>query len=272
MTKSSKSILALATASMTAWGGPAAAYTLNITVTNDAPAGGFSVTPTYTAIHDGAFDAFDLGEPASPGVELLAELGDVSDLPPERLAVDPDSVATLIAAADNGIPPIEPGEAGSATLNVSDPAEARFLTYLSMLVPTNDTFLGNDDPMAYEIFAPDGSFSGALTIEVTGADLWDAGTEVNDPADGPAFVQGIDATLGTPEGGVVGPAASQVGFAGIVAANGITVDADAIDFAGDPGSFPVATITVAPIPLPGAAPLLAGGLALLGVWRLRRRG
>ena len=103
-----------------------------------------------------------------------------------------------------------------------------------------------------------------------GSDLWDAGTEVNDPEGGPAFVQGVDATLGTPEGGVVHGAESQAGFAGIVAANGIALDAGAIDFASDPGGFQVATITVAPIPLPGAAPLLAGGLSLLAAWRIRR--
>ncbi len=170
MKTSGKSILALAATSLAAMGGSAAAYTLNVTVANDTPPGGFSVTPVYTAIHDGGFDAFDAGEAASPGVERLAELGDVSGLPPERLAVDPGSTATVVAAAGNGIPPIEPGETGTATLNVGDPTEQRFLTYLSMLVPSNDTFLGNDDPMAYEIFAPDGSFNGALTIRVMGSD------------------------------------------------------------------------------------------------------
>ena len=276
MIRSSKPILALTMAWLAAMGGPAEAYTLNISVRNNAPEGGFSLTPVFTAIHDGTFDAFTEGQPASPGVERLAELGAVSELSRERLAADPNSAVGVATKAGIGLLPIGPGEFGNTTLVVKDPTEQRFFTYLSMLVPTNDTFLGNDGPLAYEIFSPDGSFKGGLKrmilqIQVTGADLRDAGTEVNDPADGPAFVQGVDATLGTPEGGVVGPATSQAGFAGIVAANGIALDAEAIDFAGDPASFQVATITISPIPLPGAAPLLAGGLGLLAAWRIRRR-
>ena len=304
MIRSSKPILALAMASLAAMGGPAGAYTLNISVRNNAPEGGFNLTPVFTTVHDGTFDAFTEGQPASPGMERLAELGAVSELSRERLAADPDSAVGVAAKAGIGLLPIGPGEFGNTTLLVKDPTEQRFFTYLSMLVPTNDTFLGNDDPLAYEIFSSDGSFKGGLKrmilqIQVTGADLRDAGTEVNngaprpvagsgagaaaataptrsaktrrDPADGPAFVQGVDATLGTPEGGVVGPATSQAGFAGVVAANGIALDAEAIDFAGDPASFQVATITISPVPLPGAAPLLAGGLGLLAAWRIRRR-
>ena len=112
------------------------------------------MTPAHTAIHDVTFDAFGAGEPASPGVELLAELGDVSGLPPERLAVDPDSTAGVVAAAGNGIPPIGPGETGSSTLRASDPTEARLHDLPLDAGADQRHLLGDDDPMAYEIFAP----------------------------------------------------------------------------------------------------------------------
>lgn len=255
---------------LAAIGVPSGAVTLDVTVTNNFEPGGFSLTPVYTAFHDGVFDAFDPGAPATPGVELLAELGDVGGLPPERLAVSPDSTATVVAAPVNGIPPIEPGESGTSRI-VVDPATQNYMTFLSMLVPTNDTFIGNEDPLAFEIFT-DGVFNGLQIIEVTGDYAFDAGTEVNDPADGPAFVLGVDATLGTPEGGVVGPAQDQSAFAGVIGANGIAVDGGVIDFVSDPGAFSIATIEVALVPVPAALPLLAvslGGLALVG--RHRRR-
>ena len=94
---------------------------------------------------------------------------------------------------------------------------------------------------------------------------------MNDPADGPAFVQGVDATLGTPEGGVVHPGEAQAAFDGIVAANGAVIDAGAIDSASDPEGFDVATISIAVVPVPSAAPFLAGAIGLLGLAGLRRR-
>ena len=66
--------------------------------------------------------------------------------------------------------------------------------------------------------------------------------------------------LGAPEGGVVHGARSQADLAGIVAANGIAFDGEAIDFVNNLGAVHVATIIIAPMPLPGAAPLPAGGL------------
>lgn len=260
---------------LTMGAGVASATTLEITVTNDAAPGGFILTPMFVAFHDGAFDTYDVGEAASPGLELLAELGDTSGAASELAAVDPDAVSAVVAAADGTPPPIEVGETGAATIEVEDPAANRFMSFLSMLVPTNDTFVGNGDPRALEIFDEMGAFLGDQTVVITGAQVRDAGTEVDDPADGPAFAEGVDATLGTEEGDTVQTVTSLAEFDGLAAANGTTLSGD-FDFSADPSAFAVATITVsamgdvAPIPVPAAAPLLLLGLGALGLAARRR--
>ena len=266
---------------------PAAAATLRITVTNDAAPDGFALTPVYTAVHNGSFDAFTNGEAASPGVETIAELGSPAGLPAERLAADPDSAAVVVFGGAPGSPrPIFGGETASAELTVADPASQRFLTFLSMVVPSNDTFIGNDDPLAFALFDAGGAFLGPQTITVTGAFIYDAGTEVNDPLGNPAFVAGQDATgpfdaNGDPiaggaaaEGGVISQGMFGLAdFAGVTTAPGFVLgDAAQLDFLTDPDAFAVATITieeVAPIPLPAAGWMLLAGMGALA--GLRRR-
>ena len=69
-----------------------------------------------------------------------------------------------------------------------------------MLIPSNDAFVGNEDPDAYRVFNPDGSFAGPLTIEIFGRDIWDAGTELNN-GDGAAF--SLNGGAAVAENGVV---------------------------------------------------------------------
>ncbi|WP_306113006.1 MULTISPECIES: spondin domain-containing protein [unclassified Roseovarius] len=252
----------------------AQATTLEITITNTAQIGGFAITPVYSAFHDGNFDAFDAGSAASAGVELIAETGSPGGLPAERLAVSPDSVATVVAAPGSGPPTIDPGETTTATIDV-DGSINRYFTFLSMLVPSNDTFLGNDDPLAYSLFDDFGNFSGERVIDVTASLLWDAGTEVNDPLGGPAFVAMQDAADGVAENGVVHGVESFAAFAGVETPLGI-LDGNLIDFGNDLSQFSVATITIREVsgvvPLPAAGLFgLSGLLGLGGLSVLRRR-
>ena len=251
----------------------AQATTLEITITNTAQIGGFAITPVYSAFHDGNFDAFDAGGTASAGVQQIAETGSPSLLPAERLAVSPDSVATVVAAPGSGPPTVDPGETTSARIDV-DGSVNRYFTFLSMLVPSNDTFLGNDDPFAYSIFDAAGSFLGDRVIDVTAELLWDAGTEINDLLGGPAFVVGQDANAGADENGVIHAAESFAGFAGAQTPLG-TLDGNLIDFGTDRSAFSVATITIrevpATVPLPASGLLGLGGFAALGGLRLLRK-
>ena len=169
----------------------AAAEDITITVENLGPAGGLFFSPVWVGLHDGSFDLFDLGSPASSEVEALAEAGDSS------------GIRALFAGlgVDDVIAPGSPfGPAGSAfastaqtTLTVN-PGSDRYLSFASMVVPSNDAFYSNPDPMMYEVFDAAGNFNGPLTITIYGRDIWDAGTEVNNKYGGAAFVAlgGVD--------------------------------------------------------------------------------
>lgn len=72
------------------------------------------------------------------------------------------------------------GETETFTVELEGtPEQNRYFSFASMLFPTNDGFIGNEDPQAIEIFNESGDFIGADFI-VTGEDTWDGGTEVND--------------------------------------------------------------------------------------------
>jgi hypothetical protein len=250
--------------------GAASASTLSITIENTTGAGGFSITPLYTAFHDENFDAFNVGEAATPGVEQIAETGAAATVAAERLALDPDSQGN-VNPSPSGPPPIQPGESVTVELDI-DGASNPFFTFLAMLLPTNDTFIGMDDPL--RLFADDGTFLGPQVIEVTGEHIYDAGTEVNG-LEGSAFVAGQDITLGEEENGVITRAGADIAniFAGApLAAGGNLGSGDVLDFFSSPQDFRLLTISiseVSQVPLPASAPLLAAALGFMG-WRARK--
>ncbi len=265
--------------------GPTAAASIQVTVENVLDAGGFSLTPFYLAFHDGSFDAFNRGDRASQGVERLAELGDPSGLPPERLAVDPGSTAQVITQPANGPPTIDPGERGTTVFTL-DPTggEQRYMTFLSMIVPSNDQFIGNGDPLAFEIFDDAGVFRGPQTFDITAQFAYDAGTEVNNPTRGPAFVIGIDATEGDTE---IRQAPSSLFLRSVITQGEFSLDpfvglntpagiiTQPLDIVDNLAGSSIARITVeevmpSPVPLPAAAPLLLGALGSLAFIRRRR--
>lgn len=251
----------------------AQATTLQITVTNNQASGGLSITPLYTALHDGSFDAFNLGDPATNGVEQIAETGMPSLVAGERQGFDPDSQG-LVLASPEGPPPIQPGETVTGTFEVNT-AEALYFTFLSMLLPSNDHFIGNDDPLAYQIFDASGEFLGNQTISVTGSQIYDAGTEANGLT-GAAFIAGVDINDSPTGEGLIQqgiPLSEELFAEGVLLATGDTLNASLIDFTSDPAAFNLLTIQiseVAPVPLPATGPLLLGALGYMG-WRRRRK-
>lgn len=56
-----------------------------------------------------------------------------------------------------------------------------------MVIPSNDLFFGNDNPMSSPLFDAGGHFAGPIVIDVYGWDVRDNGTEVNDAFGGAAF-------------------------------------------------------------------------------------
>ncbi len=174
---------------------------IRVTVENTAPTNGNFLTPVWIAFHDGSFDQFDIGSPASMGIERIAEDGTIPPLGMEFQASGAGSIAAAIFGAGG---PIAAGETASTLLALDgDAATSRFFTYASMVIPSNDAFIGNDDPMAVRIFADDGSFLGA-DFTVLGSDVLDAGTELNTeiPSE-TAFLGQAAPNTGQDEGGVI---------------------------------------------------------------------
>lgn len=173
----------------------ASAASLQISITNNQPDGGFAFAPTWFGLHDGTYQTFTAGDPASSALQTEAELGSPSDLLSAFAGHGDQAVA--------GSAPIGPGGGASTLLSVSDPTMNRFLSFASMVVPSNDFFFGNENPQSYEIFNAAGVFNGPLTIQIFGSNVWDAGTEVNNIAFGAAFIVGDDAHDHVDQGGVV---------------------------------------------------------------------
>lgn len=258
----------LTAAALVAGAGAASAVSLKISITNNSGIGGLTLTPLYTAFHDGSFDTFDVGSAASAGIEALAEDGNFGVIRDARVASHPSSQGAVVTAPQGfaGAPLIEPGETGSVTVNVD--SANRFFSYLSMILPSNDQFIGNGDQMAHQIFDASGNFLGNQTINVTGLNAYDAGTEVNNGLGSPFAQTGPGAA--SDEGGVVSLATGIDNYAGITLPNGQTLDLGAIGFAGN-GGFSIATISIAAVPVPAALPMLLAGLGLMGFAARRRQ-
>lgn len=269
----------------------AAPTSVTVTITNAAPAGGTFLTPLWVAFHDGSFDTYAAGAPVTPGLERLVEDGS-TNLPRDPLpSISEEFRASTPAVAAGGLDDAMPNNVGFArpgfavlapgqtltktfTLDGADLAN-RFFSYASMVIPSNDFFIASASPIP--IFDASGNFVGA-DLRIAGSAVLDAGSEVNDeiPANTAFLGQSAD-DVGTPENGVVTPAA---GFK--PAGSGGVLDdprfANA-DFTA-PG-YDVARITVtsdgaggggpAVVPLPAAAWAFLPAAGLAGIVHRRRR-
>ncbi|MCP4250738.1 MAG: PEP-CTERM sorting domain-containing protein, partial [bacterium] len=125
---------------------------VRVIIENRAPTNGTWLTPVWVGFHNGGFDVYDNGSAASAALERLAEDGNTQPLSDALLASGQGTVQGTIPS-NVGIPPIAPGEIASMTLIVdeTDPT-SRFFSYASMVIPSNDAFIGNDDPTDHQLF------------------------------------------------------------------------------------------------------------------------
>lgn len=179
---------------------PAAAVEVTVTVENLSPETGTYLTPTWLGVHDGSFDLYDLGAAASPELERIAEDGNATPLSEAFTAL---GFEDGVAFGPGG--PIAPGETATFTFDLDPSATsgASYLSYTSMVIPSNDAFIANGSPDAIPLFDEYGTFLGGSVV-VYGDQVRDAGTEVNDeiPANTAFFGQAAPDT-GMTEGGVV---------------------------------------------------------------------
>ncbi|MEM9082131.1 MAG: spondin domain-containing protein [Planctomycetota bacterium] len=243
--------------------GSAFGQNLLVTFENVGPADGVAFTPLWVGFHDGSFDSYDGGAPASAGIEQIAELGQTGLISSEfNTATGGNGFDTTLASSD-GPPPFLGGQSQTFELNVTDTTNNRYFSYASMVIPSNDLFIANGNPFAHLIFNVDGSFAGPVTIDIFGREVNDAGTEANSVLNGGAFVDGVDATLGGPGEGLIaniGELATDPldDILGTLTPPGFTVNQ------GFGADTLIARITIEQVPTPGAGVLAAiGGLAAM---------
>lgn len=250
----------VATATVLAMGlmaGAAQAASLAVTVTNTQTADGLYLTPIFSVFHDGSFSAFTPGVAASASLESLAEGGSTAGVTADAAGFSNTTIAA--PGGFGGAPVLDPGESVTVRINVDEFSE-RFFSFLSMVIPSNDTFIGNDNAMAYEVFDAGGTFTNIAPIVVTDADAWDAGTEEDDGL-GAAF--STDGGTATEQGGVV-TALADLGFL-----DGINTPVPGTVNANPLGSATLATISIATVPLPAGGLLLIGAMGALGITKRR---
>lgn len=244
----------LAAALMVASG--ASAKSVEVTITNNQAQGGLFLTPLFAAFHDGSFDLFDNGAPASAALETLAEEGNPGGLVADAQAKGAKAGVVLAPGGFAGAPVIDPGETATLRLNV-DPTSQRFFSFASMIIPSNDAFIGNGNPLAFEVFNAAGQFTGLGPIDVIR--YYDGGTEENNNLGAAFNANNPTSATDTNEG------VSLLANLDFLVGQG-TVAGTTIGFA---PTGPLATISVSAVPLPASLPLM--GLALFGLGYLRRK-
>ncbi len=270
--KTKTSMFAIASVSILATG--THAEVIAVSIENTMGGDSFFFTPFWISASNGGFDSYNTGETAAnfPGITQLAETGSTASLSDAFSASAAGSAGgvqtTVIASAFDGDAPVfSPGESTTLNLDVGNASVNRYFSFASMVIPSNDLFIGNDDPFAYELFNAAGNFNGPLVIEIYGRDVNDNGTEINSASNDAAFSTNDGQSL--PEFMVIRDFFSYDAdgdyldsFIGSTTANGATIGSSF--GAGDL----IARITITQVPAPSSAIALLGGGLLIGRrWR-----
>jgi len=169
------SALILATSSLTV-----SAQQLEITVTNLTH--GMHYTPLIIAAHTADASLYTLGEKASVELQAMAEGGDISGLSTILTSVNADMVANPAAGL------LAPAQSVTTMLNTAD--GNMYLSIASMLLPTNDAFVGLN---GWKIPGEAGTYKVLLNA-------YDAGTEANDEMINGGGMPGIPGIPAAPGG------------------------------------------------------------------------
>ena len=152
--------------------GVAPVGTFEVTVEN-LTGGGQHFTPPLLAIHRGALAFFTVGRAASVGIREIAENGNLTPMI-QRLENSRHVSSLTVAVSGDGLEgPLAPGESVTVPLTAAPGSE--FVSFVSMLICTNDGFTG---------------VSGAKLPNRVGEETvlylpaYDAGTEINTQAFG----------------------------------------------------------------------------------------
>jgi Spondin_N len=172
-------VAAIATAAAGEGGNGGGPRTYEVTITNLTE--GQPLTPPVVATHRGRHQVFQVGQPASVGVREIAENGNNAPLL-AFLEADPfDRFSDFKQAGSGplvpegkpgapGVPPDPPAFPDSVTFEITADRDATRLSFVSMLVCTNDGFTG------VNALRLPGSVGSSVSAETQG---YDARTERN---------------------------------------------------------------------------------------------
>lgn len=132
-----------------------------INATNAQP-----MTPVAVIAHTSGYKPWVLGGPASVGLEMLAEGGDVS-----RFIADATADSAVMGSASSSNGPFGPGTTESVMVSVDQQQSDLQISVASMLADTNDAFTGIAN-------VPVGALSKGDSVTML-ARVYDAGTESN---------------------------------------------------------------------------------------------
>ena len=185
--------------------------TLKVEVENIAPEGGVYITPVWVGFHDGSFDSYNETLSTQPGLERIAEDGDVTLISADFLAdltyigVGPNTgnPISVTEKADTMFPgsrvdgalgeaPIGPGSSAMQLFEVAEDGSNNFFSYASMILPSGDYFVANGNPEARNLSRLLNGETSSIEFFI-GQIVHDAGTEENDFATsaGNVFFDGL---------------------------------------------------------------------------------
>lgn len=260
MHRSISTILKMAAAvAVTAASAQAQSRMVTVTITNLAAANSISFAPLHLGFHRGAFDAFNIGSTAGPGIVSVAEGGAGGQWQADFAAADPTATRGIIGGA------LTPGQSRSQSFIVNAGLN-RFFTFASMVIPSNDFFIGNDNAQQYRLFDDAGNLL-INSITQTSSQIWDAGSEAFSIANAAFLVNGNN-DLRTPQNGVV-----SFNFQELMGFNGEETAAGYVFNSGLRAGQDIYRIefTSSVVPEPSSMILLASGLTMLGFAVRRKR-
>lgn len=178
--------------------------TIQVTIENIAPDNGVVLTPIWVGFHSGSFDSYNGGLRSLPGLERVAEDGNNTLISKQfldfnarrggytyvdnsrstarsRLVRTGDLSDIYRKDATLGAAPIEPGQSVSQVFELRNDGSNNYFSYASMVLPTNDFFIANGNPLAHsisELLESGGETSFFIGVPESGVN--DAGTEAED--------------------------------------------------------------------------------------------